>query len=101
MASKIEFTYNGQTKQAYKEQDLILWPLDDGPWIVLHEKTAMMVHKDKSWKMKRDALAYARALIDYEEDGKKIIWDCSTYQTFYQVNDEAFIVRAWNKVKDM
>ena len=101
MATKINFTYEGKTQQAYKEGSLILWQCDDKQWIVLHEGTAMMVHKDKSWEKKRDAMAYAQALMDYEENGKRIIWDCTSYQAFYQINDEDFIVRAWEKVKDM
>lgn len=48
MATKIDFTYKGQTKQAYKEGALIIWPTDDGQWTVLHELTALSVCNKKT-----------------------------------------------------
>lgn len=101
MATKIDFTYKGQTKQAYKEGTLIIWPTDDGQWTVLHELTALSVCNKKQWKMKRDAMAYCQALIDYEENGVKIIWDFKNQDTFVQANGFDYLVRVWEKLKDM
>lgn len=108
MATKIEFTYDGETKQAYKEGPLILWMIGEkGPWTVLHEQSKRAVTggdtlaEGKTWEKKRDAMAFAQALLDYEEDGRKVNWDTSDYKIFYELNDENFIRRMWDKVKNL
>lgn len=108
MATKVNFTFRNETKQAYKEGPFILWMIGDkGPWTVVHEQSGKTVtggnslQEGKTWEKKRDALAFAQALIDYEEDGKRINWDTNRYDVFYELNDSDFVRRLWNTVKDM
>ena len=102
MAVKTTFTVDGETKQCYREGPFILWMNGDkGPWTVFHEQTSLTVTDGKTWEKKRDALAFAQALLDYEENGVKINWDTNRYDTFYQLNDKDFVRRMWQKVKDM
>lgn len=100
MATKTQYTYEGQTKQAYLEGPLILWPTDDKQWIVVHKQIGLTVCGDKVWSKKSEALNYALSLIDYEEAGRKIMLDTGDITVFYQVNDRDFLLRAWEKLKE-
>lgn len=76
MAKKCEF--NG--KPAYEEGPLILQLDDENKWVVFHAKTQwlMMGPGVGPYKQKRDALAYAQALIkhlDLNFDNKDAMYE--------------------------
>lgn len=92
MATKVEL--NGRI--VYQEGPLFVVQ-DDRGWYCGHFKTGMPICGRKRWKQKRDALAYAVALMNYEESGTRIDFEFSSEEELFKVNDYEFCRRAYQK----
>lgn len=102
MAKKIEYNYNGSPQIAYQEDDLVIIQKDNKTWTVLHFQTGKSVTDGQTWNKKKNALAFAHALLDFKFRGKGINWKANTYDEFYKLNKESTITdKLWPSVKHL
>lgn len=103
MAKRVEYTFEGLTKKAWQEENLILWQYDDGTWTILHDEIGIKITTKEPWSKKADALKCAKAMLDYkDETGRKIDFSVTSKEEFYRKNPEKWILETvWPNFKDL